>query len=136
MIQIQAYIRENGSIPFEEWLESLNSAAIAKVIVAQSRLALGNTSNVKWFDGIGEYRINWGPGYRIYMAQDGPNLILLYAGGTKQGQQTDINFALILHQEYQERKKQSNQEKSSQTEPFESQKKPKSNQKNKRKKKK
>jgi putative addiction module killer protein len=125
VIQIQAYIRANGSIPFEEWLKSLNSAAVAKVIVAQSRLALGNTSNVKWFDGIGEYRINWGPGYRIYMAQDGPSLILLYAGGTKQGQQTDINFALMLHQEYQERKKQLNQEQSSQSEDSIEQKKPK-----------
>jgi len=29
-------------------------------------MELGNTSNVKWFAGIGEYVINWGPGYRIY----------------------------------------------------------------------
>jgi putative addiction module killer protein len=106
IMRVQAYAREDGSVPFEEWLKELDSAASAKVIIAQTRLMLGNTSNVKWFDGIGEYRINWGPGYRIYLAQDGPELILLYAGGTKQGQQSDIAFALVLHEEYQKRKKQ------------------------------
>jgi putative addiction module killer protein len=105
-MKVEAYAREDGSVPFEEWLQELDSAASSKVIIAQARLTLGNTSNVKWFDGIGEYRINWGPGYRIYLAQDGPELILLYAGGTKQGQQSDIEFALMLHQEYQRRKKQ------------------------------
>jgi putative addiction module killer protein len=109
-MKVQAYAREDGSVPFEEWLQELDSAAASKVIIAQTRLTLGNISNVKWFDGIGEYRINWGPGYRIYLAQDGPDLILLYAGGTKQGQQSDIAFALMLHQEYQQRKKQARQD--------------------------
>jgi putative addiction module killer protein len=112
-MRVQAYAREDGSVPFEEWLKALDSAASAKVIIAQARLMLGNTSNVKWFDGIGEYRINWGPGYRIYLAQDGPKLILLYAGGTKQGQQSDIAFALMLHEEYQKRKKQARQDQAS-----------------------
>jgi putative component of toxin-antitoxin plasmid stabilization module len=29
----------------------------------------GNLSNVEWFRGIGEYKIDWGPGYRIYLAK-------------------------------------------------------------------
>lgn len=57
--------------------------AAAKVTVALARLELGNTSRVKWFDGIGEYRIDWGPGYRIYLAQEGKALIILLGGGTK-----------------------------------------------------
>lgn len=51
---------------------------------------LGNTSNVKWFRGIGECRIDWGPGYRIYLAKDGETLVILFGGGTKKGQQADI----------------------------------------------
>jgi hypothetical protein len=35
----------------------------------------GNLSNVEWFRGIGEYKIDWGPGYRIYLAKDGLKII-------------------------------------------------------------
>jgi putative addiction module killer protein len=69
------------------------------------RLELGNTSSIKWFDGIGEYVINWGPGYRVYLARDGDTLIILFGGGTKRGQQKDIDRAKILHREYKTRKK-------------------------------
>jgi putative addiction module killer protein len=58
-----------------------------------------------WFEGIGEYRIDWGPGYRIYLAQDGLDLIILFGGGTKKAQQTDINKAKLLYFEYKDRKK-------------------------------
>ena len=65
---------------------------------------MGNTSNVKWFSGIGEYRLDWGPGYRVYLAQDGADLILLFGGGTKKTQQANIARALALHEEYKARK--------------------------------
>jgi putative addiction module killer protein len=105
-MKVQEYVREDGSNPYQTWLDGLNAMAAVKVTVARSRLELGNTSNVKWFDGIGEYRINWGPGYRIYLAQDGEDLVMLFGGGTKQRQQADIEQALRLHQEYQRRKQQ------------------------------
>ncbi len=69
------------------------------------RLELGNTSAVRWFQGIGEYRIHWGPGYRIYLAKDGDELVILFGGGTKQRQQADINRALELFAAYKARKK-------------------------------
>lgn len=56
------YVRENGSNPYRTWFNSLHSQAAAKVATAVVRLELGNVSRVKWFGGIGEYRINWGPG--------------------------------------------------------------------------
>jgi putative component of toxin-antitoxin plasmid stabilization module len=40
--------------------DALDSQAAAKVVVSTLRLSLGNLSNVKWFDGIGELRIDWG----------------------------------------------------------------------------
>ena len=103
-MNVQEYVKEDGSNPYQDWLDSLNSAAAVKVAVVRSRLEIGNTSNVKWFDGIGEYRIDWGPGYRIYLAQDGQDLIVLFGGGTKKRQQSDITQALQLHQEYKDRK--------------------------------
>jgi putative addiction module killer protein len=70
-----------------------------------ARLEIGNTSNIKWFDGIGEYVLDWGPGYRIYLAKDGEKLIILFGGGTKKKQQKDIDRAKELHAEYKARKK-------------------------------
>ncbi|UZO77193.1 MULTISPECIES: type II toxin-antitoxin system RelE/ParE family toxin [Microcystis] len=92
IIKVQEYLKEDGSSPYQEWFNSLDVQAAAKVTVAKSRLELGNTSNVKWFDGIGEYKIDWGPGYRIYLAQDGKQLIVLFGGGTKELLQ--INYML------------------------------------------
>ena len=60
---------------------------------------------MKWFDGIGEYVIDWGPGYRVYLAKDGETLIILFGGGTKRGQQKNIERAKVLHNEYKARKK-------------------------------
>ena len=73
--------------------------------VAKLRMELGNTSSIKWFDGMGEYVIDWGPGYRIYLAKDGDKLIVLFGGGTKRGQQRDIDKAKELWAEYKARKK-------------------------------
>ena len=86
------------------WFDRLDAQAAAKVAVATVRLSLGNTSNIKWFSGIGEYVINWGPGYRVYLAKDGDSLIVLFGGGTKARQSADIARAKALHAEYKARK--------------------------------
>jgi putative addiction module killer protein len=51
---------------------------------------MGNTSAVKWLGAIGEYRIDWGPGYRIYLAKEGDEIVILPGGWTKRRQQVDI----------------------------------------------
>jgi putative component of toxin-antitoxin plasmid stabilization module len=51
-----------------------NLPLLTIVTTAKLRMELGNTSHVKWFAGIGEYVIDWGPGYRIYLAKDGQSL--------------------------------------------------------------
>ncbi|MBE9225601.1 type II toxin-antitoxin system RelE/ParE family toxin [Phormidium sp. LEGE 05292] len=114
-MEVQEYLREDGSSPYQEWFDSLDAQAAAKVTVAKSRLELGNTSNVKWFEGIGEYKIDWGPGYRIYLTQEGEELIILFGGGTKKDQQSDIDRAKELYQEYKMRKKEANEEQNKET---------------------
>jgi putative addiction module killer protein len=104
-IEIEEYIREDESNPYQQWFDGLNAQAAAKVTVAKLRLELGNTSSIKWFDGMGEYVIDLGPGYRIYLAKDGDTLIVLFGGGTKRGQQRDIDKAKYLLAEYKARKK-------------------------------
>ena len=97
-------MRADNSRPFRDWFDSLHAPAAAKVAAAVNRLETGNTSSVRWFGGIGEYRIDWGPGYRIYLAKDGDTLIILLGGGTKKRQQTDIDRAKAMWAEYKMRK--------------------------------
>lgn len=104
-ITVEEYLRQDGSNPYKTWFDSLDAQAAAKVVTAKLRMEQGNTSRVKWFDGMGECVIDWGPGYRIYLAKDGDTLIILFGGGTKRGQQRDIDRAKELLAEYKARKK-------------------------------
>ena len=104
-IRVEEYLCEDESSPYRKWFDDLDANAAAKVTTALVRLEMGNTSNVKWFDGIGEVRIDWGPGYRIYLAKDGETLVILFGGGTKKSQKKDIEKAKELHAEYKQRKK-------------------------------
>jgi len=67
----------------------------------------GNFSNVKGVGaGVFEYRIDFGPGYRIYFGKDGDQLVILFAGGTKKRQDADITAAKAYWQDYKRRKRQ------------------------------
>ena len=91
---LEYYVGEDGDSPFERWYEDLDRAAAAKVRQALSRLSRGNLSNAKAVgEGVLEYRINWGPGYRMYFGLIGARLVVLLVGGTKQRQQRDIASA-------------------------------------------
>ncbi len=102
---VEEYLREDGSNPYKRWFDSLDARAAAKVTTAKLRLELGNTSSIKWFGGLGEVVIDWGPGYRVYLVKDGDALIVLFGGGTKRGQQRDIDQARVLLAEYKARKR-------------------------------
>ncbi len=71
------------------------------------RMEQGNLSNVKGVGaGVSEYRIDFGPGYRVYFGRDGNTLIILLGGGTKKRQQRDIEAARDLWREYIQLKRQ------------------------------
>jgi putative addiction module killer protein len=75
------------------------------LILTVARLENGNTSNVKSVgSGVYEYKINFGPGYRVYFAYDGKNIILLLAGGSKQRQSKDIETAKARWADHKARK--------------------------------
>ena len=70
------------------------------------RLEQGNLSNVKGVgEGVLEYRINFGPGYRVYFGRDGDVLVILLTGGTKKRQQRDIAGAGEMWADYRRRKR-------------------------------
>jgi putative addiction module killer protein len=103
-ITVEEYLRSDDTSPFDGWFSTLDAQAAAKISTAIVRMEMGNTSNIKWFDGLGEYRIDWGPGYRIYLVQEGKRLIILFGGGTKASQKVDIKQAAALLAEYKSRK--------------------------------
>lgn len=102
--KVKELLLSEGDSPFARWFNGLDALAAAKVRVAVARMEQGNLSNVEWFRGIGEYKIDWGPGLRIYLAKDGLKLIILIGGGTKKRQQQDIDQAVALWDEYKRRK--------------------------------
>jgi len=104
-IEVREYVSADGSNRFRKWFDKLDKIAAAKVGAARLKIAAGNTANIKWFSGIGEYRINWGPGYRIYLVKEGESLIILFGGRTKKRQQSDITQATRMYKEYKERKR-------------------------------
>ena len=66
-IEIIEYVEHAGHSPFEDWFNELHSQAAVKVTNALYRLEHGNFSNVKSVgNGVFEYKIDFGPGYRIY----------------------------------------------------------------------
>ena len=95
MVEVREYLDRGGSSPFAAWSDRLNREAAAKVAAALARIQQGNFSNAKGVGaGVYEYRIDFGPGYRIYFGKDGDRLVILVGGGTKKRQQEDINTAL------------------------------------------
>jgi len=84
----------------------LDASAASKVTVALARMESGNLSNAKSVgSGVFEFRMDWGPGYRIYFGRDGERIIVLVAGGTKQRQQRDIRDAVERWADYRRRKR-------------------------------
>lgn len=60
---------------------------------------MGLLGDAKYFDGIGELRIDYGPGYRVYFVKRGNAIVILLCGGDKSSQQHDIAKAKELAKE-------------------------------------
>jgi putative addiction module killer protein len=107
LIDVREYLDYDGSSPFAEWFGGLSAPAAAKVTMAVTLLGHGNFSSVKGVgSGVLEYKIDFGPGYRIYLGKDGDCLVILLGGGTKKRQSTDISRAVARWQDYKKRKKE------------------------------
>jgi len=75
-LTVREYIDQAGRSSFARWFDSLNAVAAARVTTALARIELGNFSNVKGVGGgVFEYRIDAGPGYRVYFGKDGETVV-------------------------------------------------------------
>jgi putative addiction module killer protein len=104
-VAVREYLDAGGKSPFARWFAELESQAAAKIATALYRLEQGNFSNVEGVgSGVYEYKVNFGPGYRVYFGKDGDKLVILLGGGSKKRQSTDISAALACWQDYKRRR--------------------------------
>ena len=83
---------------FKVWLAELGDRRGRFAIIARIRRAsLGNFGNHKLLGaGVYEMKIDYGPGYRVYYAQQGSQIYVLLCGGDKSTQAKDIEKAKAL----------------------------------------
>ena len=106
MPEIRYYVAADGRQPFAEWFAEVEPVQRARIARAVARMEQGNLSNAKSVGGgVIEYRIDVGPGYRLYFGRDGEALIILLTGGTKKRQQRDIDAAHACWQDYKQGKR-------------------------------
>lgn len=102
------YINATGVSEFGKWFSKLDSETAVKITTYLYRLSHGNFLNTKSVGkGVFEYKVNTGPGYRIYFGQEEDILIILLTGGSKKRQNMDIKRAHRLWMEYKTRKSSS-----------------------------
>ena len=73
---------------YARWIADLNDDR------ARARIEIGNPGDIKPVgEGVSEMRIDYGPGYRVYLTQRGKALVILLCGGDKRTQSRDIAAA-------------------------------------------
>lgn len=95
-ITVSVYQMAKGKTPFLDWLGSLKDRrARARIRVRLDKVRMGNFGDCKSVGGgVNEFKIDYGPGYRVYYGKRGSNIVVLLAGGTKKGQEKDIKKAI------------------------------------------
>jgi putative addiction module killer protein len=106
-MEIRIYTDRQAVQPLIVWLEALKDlGAKAQIQARMVRVAAGNFGDCKPLrDGVQELRIDYGPGYRVYLSRQGPVLVLLLCGGDKADQSRDIERAIEYLKDWKERGK-------------------------------
>jgi putative addiction module killer protein len=106
-VEIRHYRTPSGKDPYQQWLDKLKDMKGRVVIQRRvDRLIAGNFGDHKFCEnGVWELRIDFGPGYRVYYAQDEKTIILLLCGGSKRTQAADVKEAVRYWHDYQRRQR-------------------------------
>jgi putative addiction module killer protein len=93
--KIELYKTSQGTVPYREWVSSIGSSKTRGRIdtrIANVRLGLLGVCKPVG-GGVTELKLDFGPGYRIYIGQEGSNVVILLCGGDKSTQKGDIKIA-------------------------------------------
>ncbi len=106
IVELRRYQTAESRVPLSEWLDRMpDRRARARIVARLDRLRAGLMGDWKSVgEGVRELRIDYGPGCRVYYAQDGDALILLLCGGDKRSQAKDIEKAHGYWKDYKARK--------------------------------
>ncbi len=107
MYEVRHYLTASGRDVYLDWRLALRDNKAAAAIDRRIyRIELGNLGDHRYLqDGVSELRIDVGPGYRVYFAVEGTQVILLLCGGDKSTQTKDIERACALWSDWRERMK-------------------------------
>jgi len=104
-LAIREYVTPQGKNPFREWLKNLDMVVQARIQARVLRFESGNLGDHKSVGGgVWEARLDFGPGYRLYLGKDGVAVVLLLVGGDKRSQSKDIAAAKRCWQDFREAK--------------------------------
>ena len=81
--QLEYFELSAGIYPFRDWLLSLKDVSTRhRLEIRLRKLELGNPGHWRALgDGVIELKEDFGPGFRLYVAEDGGVLVILRAGG-------------------------------------------------------
>jgi len=94
-IEIRQFVTDGGRVPFQEWRRGLKDPTVRqRVDTRLGRIRDGNLGDYRDLgEGLLEFRLTFGPGYRIYFARTEQAVVVLLAGGDKGSQSRDIELA-------------------------------------------
>jgi putative addiction module killer protein len=98
--ELRNYVDARQHEPFQDWLDDLDSVTRNVIQARLIRVSRGNFGDCHGVgEGVSEFRIDFGPGYRVYFGQDG-DVVILLTGGTKRTQKKDIATAKDYWRDY------------------------------------
>ena len=103
---LKNYVALDGKDVFDDWLTGLRDRkgrAVIRTRLDRVKYQGNFGSHRSAGHGVFELKIDFGPGYRVYYAEEGSTLVILLGGGDKDSQDRDIRKAHERWAEYRSR---------------------------------
>ena len=106
-MELRIYTDLQNRQPLTQWLADLKDVrARAQIRARLARVGAGNLGDCKPLrEGVQELKIDYGPGYRVYLSRQGPVMVLLLCGSDKSDQTKAINQAIDYLNDWKQRGK-------------------------------